>query len=793
MKISYRWLKEFIPGLKTSPKTIAQKLTDVGLEVEGVKEPAEWTKKVVVAKVLKKEKHPNADRLSLCKVTNGKQSFQVVCGASNVGEGKKYPFAPLGTIFPDGTEIKKAAVRGVESSGMLCSEKELGLADSSSGILELEDKAPVGRSFASYFGLNDTVLDVAVTPNRGDCLSHWGIAREVATLYNLPIRLEKLHAIKGDYPSKEYIKISVRDSKGCRRYCSRVIRNVKIAPSPSWMVKRLASLGVRSINNIVDATNYVMLEMGHPLHAFDHRFLKGGKIIVRRAGSDSSFRSLDGEERKLVSNDLVIADAEKPVALAGIIGGANSEIQDDTSIVVLEAACFDPVRIRKTARRLGVQTESSQRFERSVPADTVALAMDRLTSLILSTAGGEVSRERIDLYPGKGKKQKLTLRQGRLQKILGTPISSGEVSRILKSLGLSPKKTGKGWTTIIPLYRHDLEREIDLIEEIIRLVGYDRIKSTLPSTLVRPIEESSESRLEDTVRSFFTSRGFFETIHLSFCERENAEKTGIAQDELLTLSNPLSKEQGVMRSSLLPGLLSAVVRNQKNGLESFKFFELRNVYFLPHVEKKRIAGVYGGKLFDPNWQGLKKDMDLFDGKGLLHDLFKAGKLDGVIFKPDVDHPWFHPGQSMKVIFSGVVLGIFGQLHPSVTESREISIPLYCFDLDYSLLAENWGKDSFKFKSLSPYPCVVRDLALLADESVKNEEIVKIVHESNVPWLKSIALFDLYSGDKLPAGKRSLAYSLVYENSERTLTDEEVNKAHFDLVESLKSRLGVELR
>lgn len=792
MKYSYQWLKELLPDLKMRPKNLSHTLTQSGIEVESVEELGEGLNQVVVGLVKSVRKHPNADRLSLCEVSDGKKIYSIVCGDPAVASETKYPLAKIGAKLPNGMEIKKSVIRDVESEGMLCSASELGLSEESRGILKLDEKAPVGRLFASYYGLADTIIDIAIPPNRGDLLSHWGLAHEVAALCSLSLNKDKTPLIKGSYPLKSHVKVQVKDRRGCPRYCARVIGGIQIAPSPRWLTQRLTSLGVRPVNNVVDATNYVMLETGHPLHAFDHRFLRGGKLIIRKAGSPQKFETLDHEVRDLLPDDLMIADSDRPVALAGIMGGKESEVREDTSMVILEAAAFNPVRIRKTARRLGIQTESSQRFERFVNPDTVLRALDRLTHLIIELAGGKPSRDRIDYYPHKLKPTRLTLRFSRLEQVLGIKIKTSEVFRILKSLGLNPVKIRSGWRLTIPVYRYDLTREIDIIEEVVRIYGYDQIKSELPIGRRQEPRRSSESFYENRVRHFFADRGFFETIHYSFCDPDEVTKTGY-DGSFIPLSNPLSREMSVMRPTLLPGLLQAYAQNRGVREQGLSFFELRTVYSPPRTERKRLGGLYGGSKGSQLGIHSERAMNFFDGKGLLESFFNLARIPEIKFEPCRNRPEFHPGQAAQISSRGEILGYFGKIHPHLLAKEEIKESLFYFDLNYSLIVQKWGSEAILFEPVSPFPRIARDMALVMDVGMSHDQILKTIQEFHVPWLKEVSLFDIYKGEKLPPGKKSLAFSLVYENPQRTLTDEEVNQAHFALVGRLKKKLGVDLR
>lgn len=788
MKISVRWLKELLPNLKASGRQIADRLAQVGFEIESFEDRETGLRNVVVGHVLEVARHPKADRLSLCQVTDGRQTFQIVCGASNVRAHKKYPLALEGAILPGGMTIQKTAIRGIDSSGMLCSSAELGLPGESYGIYELEDNLPPGRLVASFLG--DTIIDLAIPPNRGDLLSHCGIAREVAALFKLHFDEKKVISPTGIFPLKDEIKISVEDTRGCPRYCSRVLRGVRMAPSPLWMARRLFHFGLRSINNVVDATNYVMLETGHPLHAFDKRFLRGSQLVIRKAGSSQTFETLDGIQRPLLPDDLIIADEEGPVALAGIMGGKNSEVREDTTILVLESASFDPARIRKTARRLGLHTDSSHRFERQVNPETVKSALDRLTQLIVEIAGGEPSRNCYDRYSQKPKSRRITLQEANLTALVGTKIPLSAARNILSGMGLRGKKSFRGVNVSIPSFRTDLTREVDLIEEVVRHRGFAEIPSLLPPGRHRLIREGTTGCYEDSARQFFSSHGFVETIHYSFCDPRILEKAKIP-GPYLSLFNPLSEELSVLRPTLFVSLLSACQKNKKEGRG--RFFELRSAYDSEGYEQKRLSGMYGGGLFEKQWSRLERDADFFFGKGVLVDFFKGAGVGPVDWKRSQKYPWLNPFQTVEIFLGEVSLGVLGKIHPEIEDSFELGQSTFFFDLDFLKIAQLWNQKSHTYSSYSTLPKVVRDLALVMDQNLQFREIEEAIKKFNPPWLTSVRLFDVYEGDQLPAGKKSLALSLTYEDFSKTLTDEEVNKVHFELVNKLSQALGVALR
>ncbi len=789
MKISIKWLKELLPGLKATPQKIASELERIGIEIEATHDfGAGLDPLIVIGEVLSLEKHPQADRLNVCKVSTGKETLQIVCGAANVKAGEKYPLALIGAKLPSGLEIRQAQLRTVDSFGMLCSEKELALSEASEGLLTLPNETSVGKSFSKIYG--DTILELAIPANRGDLLSHWGIAREVAPLFGLKFVGEKQASKKGagEVIGKR-VKVTVQD-KGSARYTSRIISGVTIGLSPFLVSQRLKSLGIRPINNVVDATNYVMMETGHPLHAFDARDLKDGKIIVRKAGADNSFESLDGQKRALLPDDLVIADSEKVIALAGIMGGKNSEVKNDTTDLVLEAASFDPIKIRQTARRLSLHTDSSHRFERFVNPQSVLSALQELTDLIVTWAGGVPSKDCIDVFSNKKKTTSVTVRRERLNKILGITLSTSEIGGIFKLMGLEVKSVKNGWKVVVPSYRNDLEREIDLIEEIVRYTGFSKIPSVLPKGIRGNVYESAESKLEATIKKYFSGQGFLETIHYSFGSPNEFAKAGFTEN-LLELENPLSQDLSVMRPSLLPLFLQTYVKNSKQDFTGF--FEIGSIYGRDFGERSRLSFLLNGADQTQSWKGPSANVDFYSGKGILEKLFSDGCCGQIDWIADSSSSILHPGQAVILKVGDKILGLYGKLHPQLLQKFDIKEPLYFADLDYSLLSKIWGQTGYQFQSISAFPGIARDLALVMDQSITLATIERSIQELNPPLLKKVSLFDVYSGDKVAEGKKSLALSLYYEDSLKTLTDEEVNKVHFALVDWLQSKLQVTLR
>lgn len=808
MHVSYQWLCELVPGLAKIPaREVADKLTLSGLEVEEYVDQSAKLKGIVVGEVLIRDKHPNADKLSLCRVKAGREEFQVVCGAPNVEAGKKYPFATLGTVMPDGLEIKPVKLRGVESFGMLCSARELGLSSEHAGLLELPSSAATGEPVAKTLGLCDVIFGLNVTPNRGDALSHWGVARDIAALTGLKPDLSTvvspslgLNLCVGavrepPLPKPSQLKISVHDKAGAPRYSASQIFGVTVGSSPTWLKNRLEALGLRSINNVVDATNYVMLLTGHPVHAFDADTVTGLAIHVASLDKPKTFKTLDGVERALDAGDLVISDAKNVVALAGIMGGENSEVKPATKDLVLEVAHFNPEAVRKTSRRLGLNTDSGYRFARFVNPDTVLKAHEILRALIVALAGGE-SGPIQDFYPEPFKPQVVHFADSEITRLLGIAVPVSTAAGILMGLGCDVKVEQNRYAVTVPIARSDLTRPADLIEEIARIYGMDKIPAALPRLGVHVSAESQASRLEFRIKDFFVARGFHETLHYSFGEPGFfAQVLKSSGENFLRLKNPLSEDLAVMRPSLLPQLLAAYKKNRLNTDKGLRLLELRKTYPTSvagkTAEKNVLCGLYAGNPFGRNPYGLTRDADFYDGKGLFTDFFNAA---GIATEVTGHQEWpYHGGQSAVFCAGSEALALVGALHPELLQELKIKDKVFAFEMDYDAVVKLYRVKIPQYREVSALPPVYRDLALLAPRELTHQEILKAIEDVKPPELKSIELFDLYEGERIPAGKKSLAYSFVYQPVSESLTDTAVNEMHFALVEKLKAKLGVELR
>lgn len=800
MKVTYNWLKEFV-DFDLSPEQLADVLTMLGLEVEGMEKQGCGMDDVVVALVEEKRQHPNADKLSLCRVNNGKEVLDVVCGAQNFKQGDTVVLAQIGAVLPGDFKIKRSKIRGEESFGMLCSEKELGLAEESAGIMVLPQGLTLGTPVFEALGLKDTLLEIGLTPNRADCLSVAGIAREIAAKLGTQIRYPDMPIAESAAPADATIGVTVEAADLCPRYAARYISGCRIAPSPQWLVKRLNAVGMRSINNVVDVTNLVMMELGHPLHAFDCDQLEGHRIVVRRAGEGELFTTLDDQQRTLTADDLVICDAARPVALAGVMGGLNSEIADTTTNILLESAWFRPAAVRRTSKRLGLHTESSHRFERGADIGMVPRALDRAASLIAELSGGAVAGGVVDVYPGKMNPPAIRMRPERAAAILGIELSRQEVADILVRLECSVRETNEGALEVVPpTYRIDLEREIDLVEEVARMKGFDAIPATMPIARVISDRPTQHQRLERSVRDILVGHGMNEIINFSFISPDAADKLLLSDDDIrrtaIKLANPLVAEQSVMRTSLMPGVLEAVARNTSFRTMDLKLFEIRRRYLptaeeMPH-EPLCIAGALTGSRAQTSWCSAPDAVDFYDVKGIIENLLELLHIRGVTWVTDQPEPYYHPGKSCSVMAGRERVGSFGEIHPTVQANFEIEKPVYAFELDFAKLV-TLSKPTPNITAPSRFPDSTRDSALLVSDDVPAERILECVRSVKAREIEQVEIFDLYRGVGIQDGFKSIAIRIRYRSYERTLTDDEIGAIHAKVVANLINKLNVSIR
>jgi phenylalanyl-tRNA synthetase beta chain len=795
MRLSINWLKDFV-DLTVPAADLADRLTLAGLEVEALEEVVPDFSGVVVARVTRVEPHPQADRLRLAEVEDGRATYRVVCGAPNLQDGKLYPFAPLGAVVSGGQKIKAAKLRGVASEGMLLAEDELGLSPDHVGLMEIPQDLPLGRDFALALNLADVVLEVAVTPNRPDCLSVLGLAREVAALLDQPLRHPEVILAEVAAPAHPQAKVTILDAVGCPRYAARLLFDLAVGPSPFWLRRRLQLAGLRAINNLVDVTNYVLLEFGQPLHAFDFQKLRGGEIVVRRPGKgERVFVTLDGQERALAPETLLICDGEKPVALAGVMGGLESEVTAATKQVLIESAYFNPGSIRRTSKRLGLSTEASYRFERGVDPEGTIQALERASQLMAQVGGGRVLAGRLDEYPQPVHRPRLTLRASRANAVLGTALPQVEMQQLLTRLHLPVVPRDADTLEVqVPPFRGDLEREIDLIEEIARLAGYDQVPVSLPRGVLATRRPAPEARLRAEARQLLLGQGFFEAINYSF-QPEKLQALPEDGGEALSLANPLSEEQALMRTSLLPGLLDTLRRNHLKQMADVRLFELSKI-FLPVAgtalprEEQWLTGVMSGAREDSSWLASKAPLDFFDLKGVVETLLQGLLIPEAGFRGEALPAYLRQGA--RVYAGNLELGVLGELAPQTGEKLDLESPVWVFELNFQALA-GAAQPFPLFTPLPRYPAVYLDIALIVPDEVPASRVAQELHYHGAPWLVEARLFDVYTGAPIPPGKRSLAFRLSYRDPERTLTDEAVNRHHEALVKALQEELGAELR
>ena len=819
MKASLKWLRELVPT-SLSDEKIADGLTAVGLEIEGreVRALGPGGDQIVAARVNDRKPIEGSDHLSVCQVDDGRGVHQVVCGAQNYAAGDVVPMARPGAVLPNGTQIGRAKLRGVESAGMLCSARELGLSDDHSGLLQLPKDSPIGTPVGQLLGLPDLVLEVNVTPNRPDALSHVGLAREIAALSGTPLRLPPAESKEEGAAAKDLAAVEVRDSERCPRYVARVIEGVKIGPSPLVLQERLRACGIRPISNVVDATNLVLLELGHPLHAFDLDRLAGHRIVVRRAADGEAMTTLDGKERKLAADDLVIADAEKAVALAGVMGGQTSEVSAGTTRILLEGAMFQGAGVRRTSKRHGLHTEASHRFERGADERAAEAAVDRCAGLIAKLAGGTVRPGRIDHFPSPKKPTPIWVRPARVSAILGTHVSPAEVDKRLSALGLSPvdgNDVKRLWEA--PSWRGDLTREIDCVEEIARTRGYDTIpivlhKAGLGETATRTLDQLAVS----AARAALSARGFDEVLNYSFLGQADLlalvpASSGVAPPRPMKVANPLTVEQGAMRTSLIAGLLRNVGHNRSRGAEDLRLYELGRVY-LPEGDPNHAGGPLSWPVHEPrkaalvavgrrslrHWS-LGKSADAAAGfadlKGAVEDVLEALGISSATFQPATaaEGPWLHPAAAASVHIAGKPAGAIGQVHPQVAAHFDVPADLIVGELDWeSLSAASLAVR--KLHGVPRFPAVSRDLAFVVDDAVPAAALVAEIRAADDrSLLESVVLFDQYKGAPVPAGKKSLAYALRLRAADRTLTDADADALVAAVVARLKEKSGAEQR
>lgn len=798
MLVPINWLKEYTK-VDVTAEEFCERMIMSGSNIETATKFGEDIHQVVVGKVLSIEKHPDADKLVVTKIQVSKEdeAIQIVTGATNLFEGAYVPVALHGSKLPGDKVIKKGKLRGIESNGMLCSAGELGFEDkvipvaNKDGIWILDETYPLGQNIVEALGLQNTVVDFEITPNRPDCLSMIGMARETAATLGGTLNYPETQCVMEEGKAKDYIHVEIKNSDLCRRYVARVVTDVKIQQSPWWLQKRLIHAGMRPINNIVDITNYVMLEYGQPIHAFDLKNVEDDKIIVDTAEAGEIFTTLDGVERKLTEDMLLIKDGKRSVALAGVMGGFNSEIQPDTNTILIESANFSGDSVRATSKKLALRTEASSRFEKGIDPNLCEEAADRVCKLIEMLGAGKVTKGSVDVYPNKVEHHTVTVRVDRVNHVLGINLTGKEMETIFENLEMKVSRLGDTMKVTPPTIRQDLEEEIDFIEEIARMYGYDKMPTTIPKGNSEA-KKSRERTLKDLAKDTMIAMGANEIQTYSFVSPKGVENVGIDEDSwesnFVTLINPLGEENSVMRTILTPNMMEVLGRNYSRNISEVRAFEIGNTFFksldeedaLPEEHDSMVMAAYGEK------------ESFYTLKGMVEELFAKMGISGVAYEAESEYGVYHPGRCARILYQDYELGIMGEIHPDVTDKFGIGTRAYCCELAFDSVMKNANIERF-YSPLPKYPAMGRDIALLVKEEVTVAEIEAVIKEEGGKLLESVALFDVYRGKPISEGMKSVAFALVYRALDRTLTEDEVTKVHNQVLAALKEKIDAVLR
>lgn len=795
MKVPMSWFNDYTNVDGILPREYAEALTLTGSKVETVENMGADIQNVVTGKILEITEHPDSDHMVICKVDVGNEILQIVTGAPNVKVGQIVPVAKNDSYLPGGVHIKTGKLRGVESYGMLCSHEELGLSESDLswepeyGILVLPEDTEVGMDIKDFFGLNEEVVEFEITSNRPDCFSVIGLARETAATFDRPFIVPTPTYNETSENIKDTISVTVENPDKCLRYTAKMIKNVKIGPSPAWMVHRLKAAGIRSINNIVDITNYILLEYGQPMHAFDLRHLSGGKIIVRNAGDGEVIKTLDEQDRTLNSNDLVIADAEKAVAIAGVMGGFNSEIEDDTTTVVFESATFDAVSVRLTAQKAGLRTEASSRYEKGLDVNNTIPAINRACQLVEELGCGEIVGGMIDVVGNVKAPTVLKFRPEKINAFLGIDISKEEMTRYLTTIDFKVDLDKMEIT--VPSFRPDIEAEADVAEEVARFYGYNKI----PTTLISGCETTKGSyspiqKFRKDLSAMLVAQGMYETYTFTFIGPDEFDKLNLSAESpfrnAVKIRNPLGEDTSVMRTTMLASMLETLSYNANRKNEEVRMFEISKTYIptepgkLPNEPEKLAIGMYG------------KDIDFYDLKGAIEEIIEGLNIKGIGWRQLTTCPSLHPGRAAALTIGDVQIGILGQVHPAVCKNFGIDTDCYVAEIDILPLFESVD-DNIKYKALPKFPAAERDIAILVDKTALVGDLEATIAKASGQLLENIKLFDVYEGDRIPEGKKSVAFAISFRAADRSLTNEEVNKVFNKIVKDLQFKNNAQLR
>ncbi len=799
MNISYAWLQEYV-SIPWPAVELADRLTMAGMEVEETTSANPGLDGIIVAQITEVTEHPDADELRVCKVNDGADILTVVAGAPNVRVGLKVPLAPVGTVLPGGLRIEQVELRGVASVGMMCSEKELGLSEDHSGIMELPVEAPVGERLVTVLQLDDTILDVSIYANRPDCMSMLGMAREVAALQGTTIEYPEIRVEESARAASDLLSVTVEDYDLCPRYMARVIETIAVGPSPLWIQARLRAAGMRPINNVVDITNFVMLETGQPLHAFDYHTLTDSAIVVRRAHKGETLVTLDGQERRLDEDMLMICDAAKPLCIGGVMGGANSEVTAATTALVLEAANFNAASLRKTSRRLGIASEAAARFEKGLSPHGTEMAMERATQLLQLYAQGEPAGGVLDACQRLPEIRTIHLRFTEIRRILGIDIPTAAVKQSLTALEFEILDESKESLTLsVPSFRTDIELECDIIEEVARHYGYDKIPCTLPASGAHPGGQTFEQKAVDQLRHQLAALGLQEAVNYTFIHSSSMQRLGYGSEQLqgIPLQNPISEEQAVMRPSLLPGLVDALARNFSRHQNDVGLFEMGSVYLTSEREltkapreELRITFAMMGRTASAHWGVTSNTVDFYDMKGVIEAVLANFDLPALTWQRS-NAPWVHPGRSAEVVWQGQQVVVLGQIHPTVAQTMRVPKDTVVAELDLQMILPQYGKTP-QIRPLPRFPAVERDLALLVQEDAAVGELLASLVAAGGDCLVDAWIFDVYQGQQVAAGHKSVAFGFRFQ-ADRNLTDEEVQLAMDAMLQRAQKDYNAQIR
>lgn len=802
MRVSLSWLQDYV-DLKMASADLVDALTMVGLEVDAIWDRYEYLDNVQVGRILEIMPHPNADKLRICRMDLSQREMSIVCGAPNIRVGMHVPVALVGTQFPSGVQLQATVIRGVVSEGMICSEAELALGPDKSGVMDLEGRGCPGEKLARALELSDLVMEIGLTPNRSDCLSIIGLAREVAAIQKTDLRRPQICLPAGVKNIESLARVDIESPGMCPRYAARLIEGVSVGPSPFWLQDRLQSVGLRSINNIVDVTNFVMMETGQPLHAFDFDKLSRRRIVVRASREGEEFITLDEKRRSLGPDMLLICDGENPVAIAGVMGGLNSEVADSTRSVLIESACFEPIGIRKTAKKLGMSTEASYRFERGVDPKGTLFALDRAAQLMAEVSGAVLVQGTIDVHPGPAEDIRLPLSVEKTNHLLGTNLDAGRIADLLSSIEFGVQQQGEDLLAVqVPSFRVDVTRPVDLMEEVARLSGYDHIPTTFPETPVsdKPIDLCLQIR--SRIRTLMNGFGFTEAVNYSFISENACDHLRYPAEDrrrrCVHILNPLSEDQGVMRTSLLPGLLDNMRSNTAQQVKSLKLFEVGRIYIardedvLPE-EREMLAGLWSGLRSEASWYSKPVECDFYDLKGVVESLFEALRIEGIecVRMPDADCIELRPGSAARLLDGDAPLGIIGEIHPESARRLGLKQTAYIFELDLARIYDR-VPESRKIRPVPKFPAISRDITIIVDQNIEAQRIIRQACAQKSDLVEDLCLLDVFQGDPIASGKKSATLRVTYRSNVKTLEDDDIRSLHESITQGIMDAFGATL-